>query len=182
LRFLKGWAIHAALFFPTKRHDERMAAAVFSVARVVLGVALAGLTACAGDNSGKGGDGNGGPCEPPDTPSVSFAENVQPIFTRGCAYTSCHVSPSPPEGLNLAAGASFAAIVDQEAKQQPSQRLVDPGKPNDSYLFLKCTPGASFVGSLMPLGCEGIPPSGGCLSKMDKAAIETWITECAQDN
>lgn len=156
---------------------------------VLLLLWLVALGSCAGEGSGGrggggggGGGGNGKECVPPETPSVSFSQNVSPILVTRCAYAGCHISPNPPEGLNLEAGQSYAAMVDVPSSQRPAENLVTPGDLDASYLWAKITTSQGIVGVLMPLGCPGIAPAGGCLTEMETAAIEQWITECAQDN
>jgi hypothetical protein len=154
---------------------------------VLLLLWLITLAACAGEGSGGrggggGGGGNGMECVPPETPSVSYSQNVSPILVTRCAFAGCHISPNPPEGLNLEAGESYAATVGVPSRQRPAEDLVTPGDLDASYLWAKITTAQGIVGVLMPQGCPGIAPAGGCLTEMETAAIEQWILECAQDN
>jgi hypothetical protein len=155
---------------------------------VLLLLWLIALGGCAGEGSGgKGGGGddgggNGKECVPPETPSVSYGQNVSPILVTRCAYAGCHISPTPPEGLNLEAGASYAAIVGVPSRQRPTADLVVPGDLDASYFWAKITTAQGIVGVVMPSGCPGVAPAGGCLTEMETAAIEQWIRECAQDN
>lgn len=174
-----------ALFTPVGTTTGRMADAVERLRRAALLSLIAVLTGCAGEGSDDAGNGDGngnGPCVPPDTPSVTLSEEVQPIYTQRCAYAGCHIAPIPAEGLDLSAGVSYDATVNVPSSQQPDLDLVEPGSPDRSYLWQKIMPppGSSLV--QMPLGCPGIPPNGGCLTAMESAAIEQWILECAADN
>ena len=141
---------------------------------------------CAGEGSNGSGNGGGnggnGTCEPPETPSVSFSQNIQPIYTQRCAYSGCHVAPAPAEGLDLAAGVSYDATVNVPSRQDSSLDLIRPGSLSGSYLWLKIDPPSGQGLVQMPLGCPGIPPAGGCLTAMELAAIQQWITECALNN
>ena len=45
-------------------------------------------------------------------PAVSFAADVQPIFTANCAAViGCHTPIAPAQGMDLSAGSAYAAIV-----------------------------------------------------------------------
>ncbi|TMA32039.1 MAG: hypothetical protein E6J79_19445 [Deltaproteobacteria bacterium] len=114
----------------------------------------------------------------PPPPPVSFGGDVQPIFTARCAVLGCHVGPFPAQGLELAEGSSWAAIVGQPSTEKPEVKLVDAGSATTSYLLWKISeaPAGEFiVGSMMPF-------SGGFLSVAEVAAIRTWVTEGALDN
>lgn len=133
-----------------------------------------------GSKSGGGGGPKGCQCNPPGCPTVSFAGNVQPIFTRSCATSSqCH-GPNGAQGLDLTAGHSIANTVNVKSTQQRQKVLVKPGSAPNSYLFQKITNAPGISGTLMPQGCPANPISGAvCLSADDINAIEQWITECA---
>ena len=157
------------------------------LARALFLLVVIAAPGCAGsgsddNNQGGGGGNGGGACTPPASASVSYDQNVSPILVSRCAYAGCHVSPNPPNGLNLEAGVSYAAIVNVAADQRPAQDLVTPGDVNASYLWLKIAAAQGIAGGPMPVGCPGIPPAGGCLTDMQTAAINQWIVECAQDN
>jgi hypothetical protein len=127
-------------------------------------------------------------CEAPGCPTVSFNNNIQPIFNRSCATTSACHGPNGAEGLVLIAGSSRGNIVGVRANQVvQGQRLflVRPGSPDDSYLFRKMTEDGPprIVGTPMPQGNCPASASGGavCPTDGEKAAISQWITECATD-
>ena len=153
------------------------------LATVVLACALAG---CAGSGTGQGGGGGGGGanCKKPPPATVSFSQNIQPIFNVSCTTAStCHVGPTAGEGLQLTAGVSYAAIVNVPAIEMPKLLLVKPGDPDASYLVRKIEGGPNISGLQMPQGCPGTPAGGAvCLTPDSIAAIRTWVTECAQNN
>jgi hypothetical protein len=159
------------------------------IARLALVVACLGLAGCAGEGSdgggagGGNGGGNGGECTPPDEPTMSFTENIAPLWDTRCAIPSCHDAASP-QTPTLEPDVSYANTVNVASVQQPSLDLVTPGIPDESYLFQKIDPMQQFpvTGALMPLGCPSAPPAGGCLTADEVAAIELWISECALDN
>jgi uncharacterized protein YjdB len=106
---------------------------------------------------------------------VSFANQVQPIFTNNCARAGCHAGATPQEGMNLSAGSAYAAIVNVPSNQQPSLLRVNPGNPDLSYLVRKIEGGPNITGSRMPEG-------GPFLSSADVATIRNWIAQGAPNN
>ena len=154
------------------------------LAAVALACALAG---CAGSGPGQGGGGGGGgvtSCKKPPPATVSFSQNIQPIFNVSCATSSaCHVGPTAGEGLQLTPGVSYGAIVNVPAVEMPKLLIVKPGDPDASYLVRKIEGGPNISGLQMPQGCPGTPAGGAvCLTPDSIAAIRTWVMECAQNN
>ena len=143
-----------------------------AVASVLLVAALSG---CAGSGSKNENQGGGGGCTPPDVPTISYANNIQPIYDTSCALAGCHLGAAPAFGLNLAAGASYDATVSVKSLQRPKLFLVDPGNPDDSYLVRKIEGGPDIAGDMMPANMPPLPAD-----EMD--AIRQWITECAPNN
>jgi hypothetical protein len=92
-----------------------------------------------------------------------------------CAGRRCHLGAAPAFGLNLAAGASYDATVNVKSLERPKLFLVEPGKPDDSYLVRKIEGGPDIAGGQMPSNMPPLP-----LDEMD--AIRQWITECAPNN
>jgi hypothetical protein len=112
----------------------------------------------------------------PPPPAVSFASDVQPIFTASCATLSfCHTGSSPQEGMNLSAGMAYAAIVGVPSMEVPALDRVAPGDPANSYLVRKINGGPSILGSQMPLG-------GPFLSSAEIAVITNWVEQGAANN
>jgi hypothetical protein len=110
------------------------------------------------------------------TTGVSFAENVQPIFTQHCAVVGCHVPGNPPEGQVLAAGFAYSNIVNVASQEVPADDRITPGNLTTSYLYLKITAQQS-VGTYMP------PPStNDVLPAANIATIKSWILEGAPNN
>jgi hypothetical protein len=117
----------------------------------------------------------------PSAPSgdeISFARDVQPIFTRQCV--SCHTAGSPTStfaGLNmvLTQGNAFDSLVNQPSGQRDDLTLVVPGDAESSLLWLKVSSNNPPVGSTMPL--LGAPLTGDEL-----ATIRDWINQGAEDN
>lgn len=146
---------------------------------IVVLVAGVGLLGCPGEGTGPNG------MMPPDTADdtttvsqVSFADDVQPIFTTNCALSGCHAGSSPQENMNLSAGQAFANIVNVPSNQVPDLMRVRPGEPDSSYLVFKVEGTAESVGGLdtqMPLGGTPLPDSL-------IATIRAWIADGAPNN
>ncbi len=134
----------------------------------VLALGLAALLASCSDSGDKATDPGGGP----SNEEVSFAADVQPILSGSCAVSDCHAGASPAQGLDLSAGASYAALVGVQAAQRPDLQRVHPGEPDSSYLVLKIEGGQ---------GISRMPP-GGALQAEQIATIRSWIEEGADDN
>lgn len=123
------------------------------------------------------------------TPNViSFAQDVQPIFTASCAGCHTGVGTSLPGALNLSAGpAAHAGTVNVRAVQTDTSTLLDriePGDPEASYLVhkLQGTHTATTVrgrGGRMPAGC---PTWRACLTPANIQLIRQWIVEGAANN
>lgn len=111
--------------------------------------------------------------------TVSFARDVQPIFTRNCAFSGCHARPFEQEGLVLQAGEARTKTVRVPSTEMPSLFRVAPGDPDNSYLVRKLR-GSDISGRQMPFGCN--PAEGTCLSPADLALIVAWIRDGALDN
>src|SRR5262249_54110378 len=108
-------------------------------------------------------------------PAVSFAGEVQPIFTSRCAFPFCHAGPLPQQNLDLSVGQSYAGLVSVPSRECPATPRVEPGAPGQSYLIAKLAgEGDCFLPSRMPLG--------GVLPAADIATISRWILEGARNN
>ncbi|HET7202624.1 MAG TPA: hypothetical protein VFI92_04595 [Steroidobacteraceae bacterium] len=114
------------------------------------------LAGCAG--SGEGLDANGRPLDEggggtvPLTPDLaSIQANV---FTPVCA--PCHSGAGAPQGLQLDAENSYAALVGVPSSEVPGLLRVEPGEPDSSYLVQKLE-GRASVGARMPLGQPALP-------------------------
>jgi hypothetical protein len=143
------------------------------------------LAGCAGE--GGSGGGQTPPkrpaCTPPQTPSVFYASNIQPIWNKGCVVTGCHLGPTAVNQLDLSAAQSYRQTVNQPVLQAPGSKRIVPGKPDQSYVLLKIINDPSKTGDIMPPGCPGQAQGGAqCLTPDEVQAIRTWITECAVNN
>src|SRR5687768_9751747 len=107
------------------------------------------------------------PAAPAAVPDkVSYARDVLPLFQQYCL--GCH-QPAKAGGNYIMI--SRDALLLKGDSDQPG---IVPGKPQDSYLLAKVTPGKDGKAS-MP---RGQPP----LSGRDVALITKWITQGAVDD
>lgn len=114
-----------------------------------MAVAAACLSASCGGRSG-------------DATTVSFRDDVQPIFDDKC--TSCHPVAYPY--LDLRAGHSYGQLVGQSPPTAASYERVVAGHPELSYLLLH------------PVD----PSRRTLLSRADRRVIAEWIRQGAKDN
>ena len=124
----------------------------------------------------------------PQTPRVSFAKDVMPIFAESCAFTSCHGSPTgSTNGVFLGGGDPqrvHEAIVDVRSTMLPTMSFVRAGDPRESFLLRKidgshcaldaqCT--GAHCGDPMPRNAAPLP-----LEARD--AIRRWIAQGAKND
>ena len=120
----------------------------------------------------------------PGAPQISFARDVQPIFTARCAITSCHTGPTQQASghQSLDAGVAYADSVNAPATTGKLVR-VKPGSIRQSQLAHRILgQGLPRGGAIMPQGCPGFPPLGGCLTREEIFTIVAWIAEGAPNN
>jgi hypothetical protein len=109
------------------------------------------------------------------TASVSFATDVQSIFTASCSSAGCHKGVMPQAGLDLSAGKSFADLVDVGASQcNDGRKRVLPGDPAQSYLMDKMMGVDLCSGTAMP--------KLGSLPTPQLTTIANWICAGAPNN
>ncbi len=92
---------------------------------------------------------------PPVTPTVFFAADIQPILTASC--TGCHGGNNPSDNYNLE---SYAGTV---------AKFVNPGNAASSALYTEVQSG-------------DMPRNAAPLAPADIMKIQTWINEGALDN
>jgi hypothetical protein len=106
---------------------------------------------------------------------VSFATDVQPIFSANCATSGCHSGVSPTGNLNLEPGQAYGNIVNVASFEVPAVSRVLPGDASSSYLYQKITNAMGIVGVSMPYFSDPLPSD-----EID--AIESWINQGALNN
>ncbi len=114
---------------------------------------------------------------PPIERDVSFAMEIQPIFTQECA--SCHSQGGFADNvgipMRLVEGLTLDSTVNQASTQDATFTLIEPFDAANSLLFLKLSENAPPVGSTMPLFGEP-------LSSDELGLIRDWIDQGAMDN
>jgi hypothetical protein len=107
------------------------------------------------------------------TAPVSFANQVQAIFTPNCAISGCHVSGGSGP-MSLVAGASYGNLVGVAATRGPcaGDIRVQPANAGASALIKRLD---GICGSQMPLG--GAPLSTGQIQ-----LVRDWINQGARNN
>lgn len=129
---------------------------------------------------GTGGTGGSGGADGGCTTSFesTFAAIQARIFeARGCTRDACHGS-ALSGGLDLRSGAAYSNLAEVKAQGSNLAR-VEPGAPNQSYLYLKLeaatSPGSvQIANSPMPVG---LPP----LSEGELEAVRLWILNGAPE-
>ncbi len=124
-----------------------------------------GPTAPGGNNNTGGGSGSASVKDDP-----SFAADIVPIFSQGCASSGCHAPPGEA-GLVLSTS-PYNALVNVASTQTGELRVI-PGNANDSYLIKKLE-GRASVGQRMPVG--------GQLGSTDLTNLKNWINKGAKNN
>lgn len=99
---------------------------------------------------------------------ISFANDIQPIFTARCAIGGCHVMPTPPAGLVLTAGC-YADLVNVPTQNFTPGVRVTPNDVGASVLYLLVASGT-------------MPATGGRLTTAQIDAIRVWIESGAPNN
>ncbi len=146
----------------TMRHSMRMVFAFMLFGAMLL------VSACQRDQ------GPYSPTGPDDgdnqqTIEATFSSIQKNILTPGCVNRGCH----PPAGpMSLKEGEAYQNLVNQPSAY--GMPRVDPGKPDNSALYLKVV-GDARTGARMPLNA---PP----LSQEQIDAIRTWIQNGAKND
>lgn len=107
--------------------------------------------------------------------TVSFAADVQPIFTASCNGTGCHSGVMPRGDLSLVTGKSYAELVNVASASCSGKLLVTPGDVSKSYLENKLTGVGICSGTQMP-------KAGASLPAAQLAKIRSWICNGAKNN
>jgi hypothetical protein len=126
------------------------------------------------------------------TPTVSFKTDVLPIFQNSCGLaTACHGDPAGPADRPYLGDKAtpdiakiFSANVGVASVEAPTLKIVDPSKPEASFLMhkmdgtltcatVKCA--ASGCGVSMPQGSDVLPQD-----KRD--TVRRWIAQGAKND
>jgi hypothetical protein len=101
-------------------------------------------------------------CTPPTT--VSFSQDIVPIFNKNCNTSGCHSGTSAAGNLNLEASVAYAQLTKR------GKGYIDTLTPQYSILY------ASMNATTNPM-----PPNG----KLDNCTLELvlkWIEQKAKNN
>lgn len=109
--------------------------------------------------------------------AASLANHVQPILSARCALSGCHTGASPPEGMNLSDGQTFANTVNVPSNQSPLLR-IKPLDPDSSYLVHKILGTQGTVGG----GGSRMPARNCCLTQAQIDTVTAWIRKGAKNN
>ena len=102
-----------------------------------------------------------------------ISQQVIEIFTNNCA--SCHSGSDPARELKLTKDTYFSATVNQSSVGKPQLVLVEPGKPESSYLAMKIRGDENIEGARMPFRQEP-------LAESKTEIIIEWINELGPDS
>jgi hypothetical protein len=191
----------------------------------LLAVASLATTMLACSSSSSGGDGGGGNCNTGggagsmctsaitpfvpcvtgsalQSPNVSFATDVQPIFNGcGTAGATCHGAPNNnPEMTGLIflgepdggapASVILPGIVGNKSPENPAMNIITAGDPENSYLMHKldgdqCQFSANCDGTknatFANCGVQ-MPFNGPYLSQDQRDTVRRWIAQGAKSN
>ncbi len=143
-------------------------AVIFSLTLLTIFAGCGGVTVP--PNGNDNGNSNGGS----NGDTISFARDVQPIFTMFCA--TCHVEGGTADlrgiELRLTEAEALDGLIGGMSVQDPSLAFVVPGNSASSLLFLKVSMVAPPVGDRMPF--ELAP-----LEDDEIAIIRDWIDQGA---
>ena len=106
---------------------------------------------------------------------ATFTRVQTEIFNPSCALSGCHSAGSAAQGLVLAQGQAFGNIVNVRSSEQGSMDRIEPGDPDNSYLYLKVIGDSSISGVQMP---RGRAP----LSQELRNLLKDWIEAGALNN
>ena len=159
------------------RAEPRVATPVHAVVRWLLAASLTAVAlawGCADFESTV--DPTGG-LPDVEVANPSFANDIQPIFTRRCAIGGCHTVNSARAELVLTAGHAYDSLVNKPSYLNPVLDRVEPGDSSKSWLVRMIGPddAARLNYSRMPLG-------GHPLTDNQIATIVNWIENGAPRN
>jgi hypothetical protein len=128
---------------------------------------------------------------PPDVDETGyFHTTVRPLFETDANHcASCHgpAQTSPYAGLTLGGSISSKCVVERlkRASNDGGQfKLVEPGEPDKSYLYLKASGKAETAGCTStdvnkPCNTATMPPSGRTMTDAELEILRQWIADGA---
>jgi hypothetical protein len=127
-------------------------------------------------------------------PARSFSADVVPIFAQSCSLSSsCHgdaASPDPASGYRPYLGktaadadAVLALIVGQSSHAAPSMPIVDPGKPESSFLMHKMDGDLTCADITCTTDCgTSMPQTSDLLPREKRDIVRDWIKQGAKND
>jgi hypothetical protein len=158
----------------------------FSLASTAL-IAMTALAACSSSPSSPACDDySPGPSFNANSPTVSFTNDVMPIFATSCAFGTCHGSAF--DGANgVYLGGSdpskiYQAIVNVPADELPTKAYVKPGDPRESYLMRKLDgSNCALNGQCKGGDCGFSMPRGDDILPLEtRDTVRRWIAQGAK--
>lgn len=106
---------------------------------------------------------------------VTWSGRITRILQANCG--GCHGGTNPAADLDVTAEDAYTRLLGPST-QKPDMNFIEPGEPDQSYLWLKLNGDESIEGSPMP-----IDPLNGerTLTQAELADINTWIVNGAMD-
>ena len=104
--------------------------------------------------------------------ALSFATHLDPFFDSTCAVTCHGAAPGPASGGLDMTNNAYLELVGVPSDDVPSMPRVDPGNPNNSYLWHKLNDTQGAYGVLTG---QQMPLNGGPLTSANLGVIEAWI-------
>ncbi|MFL5343925.1 MAG: hypothetical protein ACJ8AT_03995 [Hyalangium sp.] len=101
---------------------------------------------------------------------VHWSDRVWPILQSSCG--GCHGGSTPQAGLDMLSPGAWTRL-QNFASENPNLKLIDPGRPEKSYLWLKLAGDGSISGSRMPL--DPLNSGSRTLPQDQLDSIQTWI-------
>jgi len=157
-------------------------------ATIALAAMVCSCTSSSGSSSGSSCD----DYQPPagfdaTTPSVSFANDVMPIFGQSCAFSTCHGSTTgPANGVFLGKDPArvFTAIIGVHGDELQTMPFVTPGDPRQSYLMRKMDGSQCALDSQCSGGtCQSsMPKNESLLDLPTRDVVRRWIAQGAKNN
>ena len=102
--------------------------------------------------------------------TASFTDIQNKVFNKSCALSGCHVAGVQSPNLS---GNAYNVIVSKASTK--GLNYIEPGNPNQSYIYLKLIGANNISGSQMP---KNAPP----LKQSVIDTIAVWISNGALNN
>lgn len=111
----------------------------------------------------------------------NLADIHERVFSKSCAFSSCHAGAAPQAGLDLSTvEKAFDSLVGVSAATASSDWVrVVPGDPGRSHLMVKLNGQGIETNPEYP-DAEPMPPPAGGICEPNVQAVSDWITAGAE--